>query len=748
MTITVQDIKLLASARMVDAPDGGGPMAGQPLQDGAENNVWPDISSTIDPARGALQLRAVYMAVLTATTDVLRQAHMILQELPQAPGVACLLVPAPENVRSVAALTAMLNAGGDNNAFCGATPTTAAMAIGANVVPVAGVRAPLIPKARTELAVAGSLAALQGGLAATPTRTVLVAADGAGLMLPASMPMRSLRVDAVPGQYVYQIDLPAATVPGSETVDVVRVGVSGYRYLNQGPAGDWYLQLLGPSTTLTVISLDRVTGTLGLAFDEVPAWTIVGYVDGGQTSTLGLAALGNGGVLSALGEVSVAVSPSHQVVAAQLVIEGQTYTAYQGRIYTALSWTADYGGVTVGGYGSVVGQVLDDGTLYMPGLAGKTITAFAAAQANLAYGVDSVSATLPANIDPLTLTVTGETALGVPFSATADALGVYATAPVAGSYVASTGALALTFTSPVKLASLAYEGTQLQPQASYADLWGLAESVFPADGTVRVLRAGQVGVLRHTATVAAATYADGAAVNLGRTDLADVRIVGGDGLGIYTGWTADLAAGTLAISSVVGWAQPVTIQHAIEHVAMITGVPNEATVTLNRPLTRAFPSGSLLSSAVLLGDLQARVSNTFSQLLWDDVWADARSGSAIPAQYQDAAYPIAVSNIGAVTERWALVFKTGTTFDLIGETLGRVASGDTATVFSPINPATAAPYMTIQPAGWGVWASGNVLRINTIGAAARVWAARTVVPGAEVAGRDQAVLGTRGDINV
>lgn len=740
MPITQSDIKLFASLRMADATDGGGPMAGQPLQDGVENNVFPDISSTIDVARGALQLRAVYMAVLTATTDTLRQAHVILSDLPDATGVGSLLIKGSNAARDVATLVAELNAAGDDFVFCGATPTTDVVPIGQATVPVDGVRATLIPKAATQGPVSGLLTSTQ----ALPTVVALVAADGAGATVPARMPRQELRVPVVPGQTVYTIAVPAGTLAGTESFVVPNAAGSGTSggLANFG-ASDFVLFGGG----VTFANIDRVNGQLQLVQTSPPSLgeIVVQFALDGSTTTLAAGDLA-AGAFDAQGRVQVNLGAGHVLAGALLSVGGTTLRLFANVVYSGGTVYTAAGGVQFAPSG-VVGSYTDAGLVTVPGRASQTITAFVGAKRSTAYPVSDIRVTLPQNIDPATLVVTGETSAGAAFTATASALGIFATAQVAGSYTAATGELVLVFTATSKAGSLAYTGTQLNPQASYADIWGLDESAFPGNGQVRVVRPGQVAVLRHTATVAAAHYAAGNTVNLGRTDVADVRVVGANGLGIATGWTLDAAAGLVNISSVAGWDLPATIEHAIEHVAMVVGVPDDATVALNRPVTRAFPSGSLLSTAVLLGDLQARVGAVFSQQAWGDVWADVRSGAAIAAQYQDAAYPIVVTNHGAATERWAFVFKTSTQFDLIGETVGRVASGDTATVFAPINPATAQPYMTVAPGGWGIWAAGNVLRVNTTGATGLVWPVRTVQPGATVAGRDQAVMAARGDID-
>ena len=50
---------------------------------------------------------------------------------------------------------------------------------------------------------------------------------------------------------------------------------------------------------------------------------------------------------------------------------------------------------------------------------------------------------------------------------------------------------------------------------------------------------------------------------------------------------------------------------------------------------------------------------------------------------------------------------------------------------------------------WGSgWAAGNVLRFNTTGANAPVWAARAVLPSAPSSTPDSLTIAVRGDVNV
>ena len=107
MAITTADIKLLASARMTDAADGGGRMTGTVVQDGVENNVFPDLT-TLDRARGAMQIRKVFAAVLNNGTDAFMGAHLVLEDAPDDAAVSALLLPATDLAEELSGLVTRL----------------------------------------------------------------------------------------------------------------------------------------------------------------------------------------------------------------------------------------------------------------------------------------------------------------------------------------------------------------------------------------------------------------------------------------------------------------------------------------------------------------------------------------------------------------------------------------------------------------------------------------------------------------
>ena len=133
--------------------------------------------------------------------------------------------------------------------------------------------------------------------------------------------------------------------------------------------------------------------------------------------------------------------------------------------------------------------------------------------------------------------------------------------------------------------------------------------------------------------------------------LSRVRVVGHDGAVINTGYTADLEAGTVTFINVSGYSQPVTIEHRIEDMAVVRDVQISGEISFTRALTHEYPLGSHVSSALVAGDLFARVNLVFDQSTWNGAWSDALSGSSATATFNNTQYPIRVTNRGALTER-------------------------------------------------------------------------------------------------
>lgn len=301
----------------------------------------------------------------------------------------------------------------------------------------------------------------------------------------------------------------------------------------------------------------------------------------------------------------------------------------------------------------------------------------------------------------------------------------------------------MAYTTTLKYNAVSYSYLPLD-----ANLLGIDPVRLPSDGRVPIFRPGGFVVIGHTGEIEA-TVSNGQTVNCARERLSRVRVVGHDGAVINSGYSVNLNAGTVTFSDVSGYSQPVKIQHRIEDMMMTSDVQINGQLTFTRPLTHDYPLGSYVSSALVVNDLRARVSVIFDQATWNgSTWADAGTGSAAVATFNDAQFPITVTNRGALTERWLVQFTNTTAFNVIGENVGVIASGNINTNCAPINPATGVPYFTIPALGWGAgWSAGNVLRFNTIGSIFPIWCVRTIQQGPETVTNDNFTILVRGDID-
>lgn len=303
---------------------------------------------------------------------------------------------------------------------------------------------------------------------------------------------------------------------------------------------------------------------------------------------------------------------------------------------------------------------------------------------------------------------------------------------------------------PVDPTTLRYNSVAYFYLPLNADVLGLDPVRLPQDGRVPIFRPGGFAVVGHTATTSAATVSNAQTIDVGRTRLSRVRVIGSDGVTINTGYTTNLEAGTVTFTDVTDYEQPVTIEHRIEDMAQVSDVQITGQLGFTRQLTHEFPvPGSYVSGALIAGDLRSRMSLLFDQASWDGVtWLEVVDGSPATGTYNTTLAPIEVNNLGAVTERWALRFTSTTAFQIIGEHVGVIGTGTINADTMPINPATGTPYFIVPEEGWGSgWSVGNVVRMNTVGAQFPVWVVRTIQQGPE-AGLDYTFsLVTRGGVD-
>lgn len=356
---------------------------------------------------------------------------------------------------------------------------------------------------------------------------------------------------------------------------------------------------------------------------------------------------------------------------------------------------------------------------------------------------------------------------GTAISASAQGDGTLSGAGVKGSIDTETGIYELSFGAYapdpehpgqqlwtprlVDPATLRYNAVAYSYLPLDADVLGIDPVRLPSDGRVPIFRVGDVAQIMHTAETTGSPSLVGGRYELscGRTRLSWAKVVDADGVPVVSGYTLDRAAGKLiweSMDALDGHALPLTVRHTVSDLRQITDAQITGALSFARPLTHDYPAGeSIVASCLIHGDRRARVSLEFDQQTWGNVWSDTLIGSNAIATLNTIAHPIVVSNEGAETERWVLVFTSTTTAQLIGEHVGLVWSGSFApggADIAPINPRTlgedgqgGVPYLTIPGASnGGGWAAGNCVRINTVGAIADFWIARAIQQSDEPAG--------------
>lgn len=447
---------------------------------------------------------------------------------------------------------------------------------------------------------------------------------------------------------------------------------------------------------------------------------------------------------------------------------GALYTDRSGILYRDVASNTN-GGVAVGTVNYADRSVVLNS---YGGNAGGAVTLLAGLTASAGFSVTAATfrtpgAPLRAGSMQVTVVRT-DTAQVV--TATSDINGTFATGIIHGTVDASTGIARLLFTTnpadetgasdvPVIPLLTRYNAVVQTRLPLDAGLLGLDPVRLPGDGRVPVYRDGDVLVIHHTAETVVASPVGGGTVQLGRQQQADIEVVDGNGVLLRAqSFSADREAGA------VTWANPLVLQSAngsplslpliirdrVEHMTLCTEVQITGQLSVSSPLPWDLPADEAqVSSAVAWGDMQSRVHTWFTQQTWNQGapnWTDAPIGNATTANYNQLSYPPVITNGGAIAGKWALVFTSSTSFNVVEEQLGVIGTGNTSSDLAPINPLTGRPYFTIRREGWGSgWAAGNAVRFNTDAALGPMWVIRTVISGQGTVDDDQFKLQIRGD---
>ncbi|APR70716.1 hypothetical protein [Acinetobacter haemolyticus] len=286
-----------------------------------------------------------------------------------------------------------------------------------------------------------------------------------------------------------------------------------------------------------------------------------------------------------------------------------------------------------------------------------------------------------------------------------------------------------------------------------SEILGLSATRLPLDGRVPIFRVGDIGIVSSSKSQELPSHIAGQTYDLNDQRISWCELEDSQGTKVpFDMYVVDYDYGKVTLNgdfAMGALVAPLTAKYRYQDMGLIRDVQISGQLTFTKPLTHNYDAAdTIVGSALVIGDMQSRYTRKFVQQTWNNAWADEATGSGISANYNDALYPIAVTNKGAIQERWALIFTDNTNFRCVGEYSGQIGTGSVNIDFAPINPVTGVPYFIIKKEGWGAgWANGNVLRFNTIAANFPIWVIRTVKQSEPTVISDQFQIMLRGDID-
>ncbi|MDN3441099.1 hypothetical protein QL898_05600 [Psychrobacter sp. APC 3279] len=270
-----------------------------------------------------------------------------------------------------------------------------------------------------------------------------------------------------------------------------------------------------------------------------------------------------------------------------------------------------------------------------------------------------------------------------------------------------------------------------------ADVVNIDTVRLPQDGRIPIFRRGDTIIIGNRVTTdIGSAHTGGQTVTLPRNDVTRISVMDSDDKPVNAElWDYDLAAGSITWRTPLDlsmYKMPIKVAHAQEERNRIVDTDIDGTLSLQWSVRRDYAIADTYVSSVLIGgDLQVRVSIPFTQRSWDNVWRDEPKGDQLLNKLNLKDYPMILTDDGAIKERWMIKMTGTSTFELYGETLGFVMRGDTLTDLAPINPANGTPYFTLPKQAFGAdapWASQDIIRFNTWGTLLPIWVLCAVQP--------------------
>lgn len=344
------------------------------------------------------------------------------------------------------------------------------------------------------------------------------------------------------------------------------------------------------------------------------------------------------------------------------------------------------------------------------------------------------------------LYISFETAAGATLSASSDLSGAITGTNVTGT-VSATGYVDLTFAEGVKPESISYDYNEVEVTTVPSPPGEFDTSTLPGGGTVRIFHNFNPISVQNRERTAAATLASGQTVNV-LADADFIDIVDSKGASLWSvtndNYSYDAATGAVTINAGISTFTAPFIITAIQSELGLIDAIDSTKLSLLTPLSRAYPAGATVSSVQVLGDFQGQTKDERTLAAWQNNFGD--TGAAASSAINTTQYPIELTNIGAIAQRWAIVFTSTTAYNVIGESVGNIYSGDTINDCAPINSFAGAPYFILRKEAFGAGLNpGEAFLFETLAASKPIMVTRSVSPGHSEIVRDNSTLSFRGN---
>lgn len=286
-------------------------------------------------------------------------------------------------------------------------------------------------------------------------------------------------------------------------------------------------------------------------------------------------------------------------------------------------------------------------------------------------------------------------------------------------------------TASVDIANIAYDLTVIEHTPIDAPWLNIDTWYLPRDGFVNMYTPNRMVCIQNRERTEQTTLANGQTIN-SMIDADYIDITDSNGASLYdsndANYSYDKATGVITINAGVSAFVAPFIITAVQHELRLVTEVDDGKVRLLSPVQRDYPQGAVVSSVQWLNDLQALALNARTQSAWNNNFG--QEGAAGSNSLNLEQYPIEMNNLGAINQRWALVWGTNNTFVLFGESVGEIGSGDVLNDFAPVNPITQQPFMIIRKEALGAGLQpGECLLFETTAAGNPIMVSRCISPG-------------------